>query len=92
MCVAQRRKGPCGRAALTVAQSGLEREHGLDEDHQKVLGLRQSRAVARRFLGRYTEAEAAYRQVLDARLRVLGPDHPNTPTTRRWLVLLQRQG
>jgi hypothetical protein len=32
--------------------------------------------------GRAADAEAEYRQVLDARLRVLGPDHPSTLTTR----------
>jgi hypothetical protein len=38
------------------------------------------------------DAEAEFRQVLDARLRVLGPDHLQTLATRRWLDLLLRQG
>jgi tetratricopeptide (TPR) repeat protein len=69
-------------AALAVAESGLEREHGLDVNHQAVLGLRLRLASARRYLGRYTEADAEYRKVLDAELRVLGPDHPDTLATR----------
>ena len=63
-------------AALDVAESGLERGHGLSGAHPMVLRLRERRAFARKFLGRYAEAEAEFRQILDARLRVLGPDHP----------------
>ena len=69
-------------AALAVAESGLERKHGLDGDHQMVLRLRLRQASARRYLGRYKEAEVEYWQVLDAELRVLGPDHPDTLTAR----------
>jgi hypothetical protein len=32
--------------------------------------------------GKPSDAEAEFRQVLDARQRVLGPDHPDTLTTR----------
>ena len=76
-------------AALAVAEWGLERGHGLPEDHQQILRLRRARAVVWRFLGRYADAEAEYRQVLDARLRVLGPDHPSTLATMNWLKHLQ---
>ena len=40
---------------------------------------RATRLVAQ---GKPAEAEAEFRRVLDARLRVLGPDHPHTLTTR----------
>ena len=80
-------------AALAVAESGLAREHGLPSDHPMVLGLRDRQASAWRFLGRYTEAEAEYRQVLDAELRVLGPDHPSTLATRYGIAsVLAAQG
>jgi tetratricopeptide (TPR) repeat protein len=69
-------------AALAMAESGLEREHGLALDHQAVLALRSRRALALRFLGHYQGAEAEYLQVLDARLRVLGPYHHDTLITR----------
>jgi tetratricopeptide (TPR) repeat protein len=69
-------------AALAVAESGLTRGHALAEDHEAVLDLRNRRAAAFQFLGRYQDAEAEYRQVLDAGLRVLGPDHPSTLATR----------
>ena len=69
-------------AALAVAESGLERGHGLAEDHEAMLELRFRRASALRFLGRFQDAEAEFRQVLDAGLRVLGPDHPSMLTTR----------
>lgn len=72
-------------AALAAAQAGPDRPHSLTDDHPAILRLRRARAGARRFLGRYGAAETEFRQVLDARLRVLGPDHPSTLTTRRWL-------
>jgi len=40
--------------------------------------------------GKPADAEAEYGQVLDARLRVLGADHPDTLTTVNWLKHLQR--
>jgi tetratricopeptide (TPR) repeat protein len=69
-------------AALEVAESGLERRHGLPEDHEVILQLRRRRASARAFLGRYTEAETEYRQVLAAQQQVQGADHPDTLTAR----------
>jgi tetratricopeptide (TPR) repeat protein len=75
-------RGGSYQAALAVAESGLEREHGLALDHHAVLALRSRRALALRFLGHYQDAEAEYRQVLDARLRVLGPYHHETLITR----------
>jgi hypothetical protein len=40
--------------------------------------------------GQHADAEAEYRQVLDARLRILGPDHPDTMTTRNALKRLRQ--
>ena len=43
--------------------------------------------------GKYPEAEALQRQVLEAQERVLGPDHPHTLTTKSHLATsLSRQG
>jgi tetratricopeptide (TPR) repeat protein len=80
-------------AALAVAESGLTRGHALAEDHEAVLELRNRRASAFWYLGRYQDAEAEFGQVLDARLRVLGPDHPSTLATRHEIArLLAVQG
>jgi len=80
-------------AALTVAQTGLARDHHLPSEHPSVLNLRQRQASGQRFLGRYTQAEAEYRQVLDAQRRVLGPDHRDTLAIRHHLaVVLADQG
>ena len=80
-------------AALAVAESGLNRGHGLAEDHKAVLALRNRRAIALRFLGRYQDAEAEVRQVLHASLRVLGPDHPDTLVARHEMArMLADQG
>ena len=79
--------------ALAVAESGLARGHGLAEDHEAVLELHSRRALAVRFLGRYQDAETGFRQVLDARLRVLGPDHPDTLAARHGIArMLADQG
>jgi hypothetical protein len=39
-------------------------------------------------LGRYEEAEALFREVLEARTAKLGGDHPDTLTTRYHMALL----
>ena len=70
-------------ATLAVAESGLARDHGLTENHSAVLWLRMRRASATRMLGRYAEAEAELRQVLDTGLRVVGPDDLLTLITRQ---------
>ena len=69
-------------AALQAAQTGIALPHGLDADQPQMLTLRSHRAAAARFLGRAADAEAEYRQVLDAQQRVLGPEHPSTLATR----------
>jgi tetratricopeptide (TPR) repeat protein len=68
--------------ALEAAESGITRSHGLSPEDPHMLTLRYQRGAAARFLGRYADAEAEYRQVLDARQRVLGPEHPSTLATR----------
>jgi hypothetical protein len=65
-------------AALDLARAGAERDSGLDADHLAVIALRERHADARLFLGQAAGAEAEFRQVLDARLRILGPGHPDT--------------
>jgi hypothetical protein len=43
--------------------------------------------------GKYDQAEQTYREVLGDRLRVLGPDHPDTLATRHEVArMLARQG
>jgi hypothetical protein len=39
--------------------------------------------------GKHADAESEFQSVLDARLRVLGPDHPDTLVARRRLQSLQ---
>ena len=41
--------------------------------------------------GDHAGAEAEYRDVLAARLRVLGPDHPSTLVTSRWVAYFEGQ-
>jgi len=80
-------------ASLDLAEAAVGREHGLAEDQEVILRLRRRVASAWQFLGRDRDAEAEYRQVLDARLRLLGPDHPDTLTTRHDLAtVLYKQG
>lgn len=50
----------------------------LGAGHPEVLDARFVRAECRRALGRTEEASAEHAAVLEARRRVLGPDHPDT--------------
>jgi tetratricopeptide (TPR) repeat protein len=68
--------------ALEAAESGIARPHGLPAEHPQMLALRFQLAAAMRLLGRAADAEAEYRQVLDAWQRILGPEHPDTLATR----------
>ena len=62
-------------------------------DHPDTLTARHNIARALADQGRPADAEAAFRQVLDARLRVLGPDHPRTLSTRHGIAaVLADQG
>ena len=36
--------------------------------------------------GKYSDAEKLFRRVIEMRTRVLGPEHPDTLTSRHWLV------
>jgi tetratricopeptide (TPR) repeat protein len=78
-------------AALTAADSGIKRGHGLPNDHPRVLELRGRRASSNGFLGHYIDAENEYRQVLAAQLQVLDPDHPAVLGTRHNLAQLLRR-
>ncbi|MFH9040510.1 tetratricopeptide repeat protein [Streptomyces sp. NPDC017966] len=50
--------------------------------HPHALGSRHNLADALYGMGRYAEAADHHRQNLVARTRVLGPDHPDTLTSR----------
>jgi tetratricopeptide (TPR) repeat protein len=75
-------------AALDVAESGLERGRGLPGTHPMMLRLRYRRAVALKFLVRRADAEAEFWQIFDAQLRVLGPDDPETLSTRHEIAFM----
>ena len=59
-------------------------------DHRDTLSARHEIARMLAAQGKPADAEAEFRQVLDAELRVLGPDHPFTLTAVNWLKHLQR--
>ena len=80
-------------ASLQIAEFALQRAAGLGGDHEQILALQSRRASAHRFLGQAADAEAEYRQVLDATLRVLGPNHPSILATRHNIArMLAAQG
>jgi hypothetical protein len=60
-------------------------------DHPGTLTSRHAIAAMLADQGRLADAEAEFRQVLDAELRAPGPDHPNTLSTMNWLNSLQRR-
>ena len=53
----------------------------MESNESGTLTLRNYRAYALQFLGRFAEAEAEFREVLEARCRVLSPDDPDTLDT-----------
>jgi eukaryotic-like serine/threonine-protein kinase len=69
------------QVALEIAEDGIACPRGLEPEDPEMLALRYRRASAARFLGRTADAEAEFRQVLDARQRILGPEHPDTLNT-----------
>lgn len=80
-------------AGLEIADAGLGRVATLDQDSTTVLALKFQRAIANQYLGHYADAETEFRQVLDARLRVLGADHPDSLTTQHYIAAtLAHQG
>jgi hypothetical protein len=68
--------------AVALSQEALERFRRLyGEDHQLTLSARNNRANLDRMLGRFDEAEAGLRSVLDSWARTQGTDHPNALIT-----------
>jgi tetratricopeptide (TPR) repeat protein len=68
-------------ALLEVTETAIQRLGGLDSRESGTLSLRNGRAYALQFLGRFAEAEAEFLEVLDARRQVLGSDDPDTLDT-----------
>ncbi|WBB88189.1 tetratricopeptide repeat protein [Micromonospora sp. WMMC264] len=65
----------------------------VDVNDPHTLQIRNNLADIMRWQGRYAEAETGYREVLAARIRLLGADHPDTLSTRHHLaVVMQEQG
>lgn len=75
-------------ASLAVTEAGLRHTQRLGVEHQATIELRRREASAHNFLGHAAEAERLNRDVLQARERVLGTDHPNTLITARSLRAL----
>jgi tetratricopeptide (TPR) repeat protein len=65
-------------ALLEVTETAIQRIGGLDSSESGTLTLRNNRAYALQFLGRFAEAEVEFREVLEARRQVLGTDNPDT--------------
>ena len=59
----------------------------LGPEHWDTLSSMNALAIASSGLGRYDEAAALYREVLETDRRVLGPEHPETLNTMYNLVL-----
>jgi tetratricopeptide (TPR) repeat protein len=68
-------------AAVELLRTALEHAAQLGEDHPTILALRHHLAYQAGRQGRWAEAEAMNRRVLEARRRVLGDDHPDTLAT-----------
>ena len=65
----------------------------LGPEHPDTLTTKSNLARSLSGQGKYPEAEALERQVLEAQERVLGPEHPYTLTTKGILAgSLSRQG
>lgn len=79
-------------ASEELAVAALNRTQRLGPDHDATLTLRFRRATARAQLGRFTEAETEYREILKHEQRGPRP-HLNALTTRRFLAaVLSEQG
>lgn len=72
--------------ALELAGLALDAGGRLGSDHPAVMAALQEHAYETAQLGRLTEAESMYRQLLETRLRVLGRHHPATLLTRYGLA------
>ncbi|MFI6421468.1 tetratricopeptide repeat protein [Streptomyces sp. NPDC050842] len=72
------------RAALTLAQAAGETAgQWLEADDPATLRAEHRAAMSLFRLGRFEESEALHRRVLDARERVLGPEHAETLESRQ---------
>jgi tetratricopeptide (TPR) repeat protein len=80
-------------AALHILTRAREAVGQLAPEHPAVLALRHTYAYVTDDLGRFAEAEAEYRSILDSRIRSLGARDPLTLRTRNHLgFALSRQG
>ena len=59
--------------------------------HPDTLATRHCIAVVMAERGDHAAPEAEFRDVLAAKLRVLGPDHPSTQVTSKWIAYFERQ-
>ncbi|HXM54355.1 MAG TPA: tetratricopeptide repeat protein, partial [Candidatus Dormibacteraeota bacterium] len=75
-------------SALALMSAAVALEQRLGGRHPAILSAKNRIAYAVGEQGRWAEAEAAYRQVLDARRQVLGNDHPDTLATRHSLAFV----
>ncbi len=76
---------PSHQDALTIA------DRTLGAEHSETLTAANNLALVYDHLGRFSEAEALYRRVLDASERTLGPEHPHTLTTMNNLAAMSYQ-
>ncbi|MBV9143441.1 MAG: tetratricopeptide repeat protein, partial [Pseudonocardiales bacterium] len=79
---------PLAAQACTQAHDARRDEHG--EEHPNTLKSRNNVALVLGELGRWEEAEAEHRAVLQIRRRVLGEEHPDTLTNRNNLANVLR--
>lgn len=77
------------REPADLASAAIGLAQNLDIDHSSILSLQFQRATsAGIYQGNYREAEADLHAILDAQLRILGPDHPETLSTRHEIARL----
>ena len=86
-------------AEVKTGSTGTVQQHAVayDQAQQAVLGhpetLNARHEIARVMAeqGRHADAETEYRDLLTTKLRVLGPDHPETLKTKSWIDYLERR-
>ena len=74
------------RAGIILGERALERSAPLGAEHRAVLRVRHAMTWAVAYHGDLDTAEARYRQDLQTRLRVLGPDDPDVLSSRHELA------
>jgi hypothetical protein len=80
--------------AEELTHAALRAGARLEHDSPAILALRNQMAYQTGWRGQLSTAEAAFREVLDARSRVLGDDHPDTLNTRHrlaWVLAKQNR-